>query len=169
MNTLTECIQAREALKARDQQHRKDFAAWQEGYKQELSLITTAEALLAGGVDLKRIEHGEHVIYVQGDYRRVGGESAGVIVDAKTDLSKGAPRLKREYFGVKNYDRFTGQRTDCGYGMGPRHGSIVFSIGLTGAARKMELTPDMLEDALYLLANIDPWLDARAKARQAVA
>lgn len=42
-----------------------------------------------------------------------------------------------------------------------RTGSIVFSIGLTDAARKAELTPQMVEDALYVLANIDKVLDAR--------
>jgi len=34
-----------------------------------------------------------------------------------------------EYLGMKNYAGFGDQREDHRYGMGPRHGSIVFSIG----------------------------------------
>jgi hypothetical protein len=40
----------------------------------------------------------------------------------------GTIALKHEYLGFKNYAHFGDQRTDCSYGMGPRHGSIVFSI-----------------------------------------
>lgn len=38
--------------------------------------------------------------------------------------------LTDQFYGVKNYDGFYHQRTDCEYGYGPRHGSIVFAIGL---------------------------------------
>ena len=37
--------------------------------------------------------------------------------------------LREERLGVKNYARFGDQRSDHPYGMGPRHGAIVFSIG----------------------------------------
>jgi hypothetical protein len=37
--------------------------------------------------------------------------------------------LKTEYLGIKNYAAFGDQREDHTYGMGPRHGTIVFSIG----------------------------------------
>jgi hypothetical protein len=37
--------------------------------------------------------------------------------------------LKTGYLGIKNYAAFGDQREDHSYGMGPRHGSIVFSIG----------------------------------------
>lgn len=36
--------------------------------------------------------------------------------------------LSKEYLGYKNYAHFGDQRCDCTYGMGPSHGSIVFSI-----------------------------------------
>jgi hypothetical protein len=35
----------------------------------------------------------------------------------------------KEYYGIKNYANFGDQRADCSYGMRPRHGTIVFSIG----------------------------------------
>jgi len=37
--------------------------------------------------------------------------------------------MKSEYLGIKNYAAFGDQREDHSYGMGPRHGCIVFSIG----------------------------------------
>lgn len=164
MNTLKEIIEQRQALNAMNEQRQKEYGAWCETFKQESKQLAEHEALLAGGVDLERLNHGQHVIYIHGDYRKVGGESAGCIPDAKADLVAGAPRLKRQYFGTKDYDRFRGQRTDCEYGMGPRHGHIVFEIGLTRAAREMELTAEMIEDALYVLANIDKVIDARKVA-----
>jgi len=40
--------------------------------------------------------------------------------------------MRTEYLGIKNYAAFGDQREDHTYGMGPRHGSIVFSIGRDG-------------------------------------
>ena len=37
--------------------------------------------------------------------------------------------MRTEYLGIKNYAAFGDQREDHSYGMGPRHGTIVFSIG----------------------------------------
>jgi len=42
--------------------------------------------------------------------------------------------MKTEYLGIKNYASFGDQREDHTYGMGPRHGTIVFSIGRCGEA-----------------------------------
>jgi hypothetical protein len=39
--------------------------------------------------------------------------------------------LRSGYLGIKNYAHFGDQRCDCPYGMGPKHGDIVFSIGRT--------------------------------------
>jgi len=36
---------------------------------------------------------------------------------------------EEKYFGIKNYASFGDQREDHPYGSGPRHGTIVFSIG----------------------------------------
>lgn len=36
---------------------------------------------------------------------------------------------KKMYYGIKNYASFGDQREDHEYGYGPRHGTIVFSIG----------------------------------------
>lgn len=57
-------------------------------------------------------------------------EVQSCFLDAIEDLRVGAPRLRRGYFGVKEYDGWASQRADCEYGMGPSHGSIWFRIGL---------------------------------------
>jgi hypothetical protein len=59
-----------------------------------------------------------------------------------------AGALKREYIGVKQYAGFGDQRADCEYGMGPKHGSVVFSIGRVGGAGS---TVPLGPDAIYLL------------------
>lgn len=53
------------------------------------------------------------------------------------------------YFGIKNYSSFGDQREDHQYGFGPKHGSIVFSIGRTDASREKRRPLDA--DAVYLL------------------
>lgn len=73
------------------------------------------------------------VIRIRGDINR---DNEHAIDDAIVDLTTGAHKLQRQYIGVKDYDRFRGQRTDCEYGYGPTHGHIVFAIELTEEARK---------------------------------
>ena len=167
MRTLKDIIQSRQALQAENAKREQEYGQWCASFKADMRELAESEALLAGGVDLDRLLHGQHVIYIHGDYRRIGGESASCVAAAKADLAAGAQNLKKDYFGAKNYDRWSGQRCDCTYGYGPTHGSIVFAIGLTDAARKMDLTDEMIEDALYVLANIDKVLDARAKSKAA--
>lgn len=180
--TLTEIIKRRTTLLAERQKRSEAHKTWITGCDAELKQLAESERLVAAGVDLSRINHGLHVVSVTGLSKQVvhgaysdqnrSGQRASVIADAKDDLARGAPRLRREYFGVKNYAHFGDQREDHTYGFGPKHGSIVFSVGLTSAARKMiesgeALTPEQIEDALYVLANLDQ-IEA-AKASQTAA
>jgi len=81
-----------------------------------------------GNIDWKRFSNGSKQINVEGiayseDRKKMVGQAIGLIMqDPKT-------ALKNEYLGYKNYEAFGDQRCDCSYGTGPRHGSIVFSIG----------------------------------------
>lgn len=78
-----------------------------------------------------------------------------VVNAAIDDLATAKDLLKREYFGLKNYDRFSNQRTDCEYGMGPRHGHITFRVGMTDEARRYPgLTIEQRDDAIYYLRNL---------------
>lgn len=129
-----------------------------------LGVLAEAEQIILAGIDQERIERGRAVIDIRGRLlgHRVGerGDGRGArmtaLADARKDVALGAPRLKSEYVGIKNYDGFGDQRSDHRYGYGPRHGSIVFSIGLNREIVRSgaSLSPAQVEDALYLLANL---------------
>jgi len=74
------------------------------------------------------------------DRKALVGEAIALIQkDPKTALKDG-------YLGYKNYSGFGDQRCDCSYGMGPRHGYIVFDIG-----RNRDVELDDPESAIYFL------------------
>lgn len=79
-------------------------------------------------IDLDRCRLAMKELYVEGD--PCGPVRAAALADAIARIqADGAQALFAEYVGVKRYSGFGDQRYDCGYGYGPRHGSIVFSIG----------------------------------------
>ena len=119
----------------------------------------------ASGIDLEKVALAKTIVYVRGTYARGGDERASVIADAVKQLATGAPiravygDLWRVAFGTKSYDRWHGQRTDCEYGLGPRHGSIIFQVGLVEGVRNnrthSDLTPEEIEAAIYYLTNLE--------------
>ena len=126
----------------------------------QLEKLKKMRKLNAAGLDIAKIQIAERVIYVKGsvaDVRR-GRDGHGATVRAKAvedairAIAESEHALKDGYIGVKNYDAFGDQRTDCPYGMGPRHGGIVFSIGR--ASGRGPLTEDHREAAIYYLDNL---------------
>ncbi len=128
----------------------------------ELKDLKGREAALILGIDMERIDRAKKIIYVQG---RVLGVRHGMrpdenrnnvrgkaVEDAKHDLCNACPKMYGAYIGVKNYDSFGDQREDHNYGMAPRHGHIVFQIGLTKEARTNKVCGNEAEDALYFLS-----------------
>lgn len=61
----------------------------------------------------------------------------------------GTTALTGGYLGVKNYASFPDQRCDCEYGMGPRHGSIVFEVGRRRGEKAQ--VAKLGSDEIYLL------------------
>ncbi len=75
-----------------------------------------------------------------------------VIEDAIAAIQEdGVTALAREFMGVKRYAHFGDQRTDCAYGMGPRHGSIAFRVGRDTSHRSRAPRPDLGPDDVYFL------------------
>ncbi len=75
---------------------------------------------------------------------------------AIADISNDCAHLFTKYFGVKNYAGFGDQCTDCDYGYGPKHGTIVFKISLKSQVRREgSITEAQKEAALYHLYNIE--------------
>lgn len=75
----------------------------------------------------------------------------------------GGGTLFSQYVGVKRYDRFHSQTCDCSYGMGPSHGVIWFSIGLTANKRAMTAAFPLSEDERIMCVKYLQWLREQAE------
>lgn len=146
-------------------------------YKADTARLTSAIdvakrdiAAAAAGFDMEKIAAGRTILYVQGQFAKAGDERAAVLRRGITDLSEnGGTVLSREYFATKSYDRWHGQFLSCEYGMCPRHGSVIFEVGMIGEHRKRlrdggSLTEAELEAAVYLLTVLPQLQDAEAAA-----
>lgn len=112
--------------------YQKDMAALRADLQKTNSFLNVAESgeippdqfLIAReliGVEWAKNQYGQ---------RRNCDEVQIALLDAIEELRHGGGKLHRQYIGIKEYDRWAAQRTDCEYGYGPRHGSIWFRIGL---------------------------------------
>ena len=135
--------------------------------------IAAAEAqirLHTLSLDVEKIALAESVIYVRGSYAEAGTDRAGELEGAIADLVAGCPNLRTEYFGTKDYDRWHGQASRHTYGYGPKHGSIIFAIGLTKAVRDCfkvagyAIKEESVDAAVYYLRNLEKIQQARREA-----
>ena len=166
MQTLTQLItQERNVLdriKAHDDDAIRERARLNKTLSDVRHLIGNAKA----GLDNDRIANALSILKVRGTYTNGGQDRASVIRDAIDWLATGKcaayQGLDCADFGTKSYDAWYGQRSDHEWG-GPRHGSIIFQIGLKDRVR--ELTEEDRSAAIYFLLNIEVWEAARpAKA-----
>lgn len=121
------------------------------------------------GLDSSIILHAEHVIYVRGLYKDAGEDRARCLEEAIQRILSGGGPMFQEYSGTKSYDRWHGQHSNHPYGMGPRHGYIIFQIGLISPIRQREtkaLTEDEINACVYYLRNLEKIQDAEEKAKQ---
>mgnify|MGYP007083449116 FL=1 len=159
-------------LLAREKECRERIAKHdEEAVAERRRLVAAHEAVrhLIGnakaGLSNERISNALAVLKVYGSFISGGQDKASVIRDAVDWLATGKCGAYRGLdeldFGTKSYDRWYGQRSDHEWG-GPRHGSIIFQIGLKD--RKSELTEDQRSDAIYFLLNIEAWEQAKKEA-----
>lgn len=136
------------------------------------SMITTEKTFLLrteAGLDTAQIALAETVMYAW-DYARGGSDRDSARQDAIkwfTTGKAGYRGLRHEYFGTKSYDRWHGQREDHEYGCGPRHGSMIFEIGLKREARDRELTAEEREACIYYCVNLERIQAITAAAKEA--
>lgn len=139
--------------------------AWSKrkaGFDASIAECNRIITLAGNGFDTIKIALAETVLDV-GQYAKGGRDRASVVADAIKQLATGEP-IRRFYgdlwhvkFATKNYDAWSGQRSDCEYGYGPRHGSICFAVGLKREVRARDpqsLTAAETEAAIYYLHNL---------------
>jgi hypothetical protein len=105
-------------------------------------------------LDIDKMIIGKRIIDISDKYDKNNTHHKKLISLACEDLVSENIKMKREYFGIKDYSGYYNQRCDCKYGYGPRHGHITFSVGLTKMARETKLSRYYIECALYYLKNI---------------
>ncbi len=119
-------------------------------------LLETKRLIAASseGIDLDALKLAESVLEVRGTYAKAGDDRGLALQKAIDDLASGANGLKKAYVGTKQYAHWHGQFVEHGYGMGPSHGSVIFSIGIRRSELGRDLTELEIESALYYLRNL---------------
>jgi hypothetical protein len=120
--------------------------------------------LAENSLDYQKVQIAETIIYAS---KYTGeGDQKSCITDAIKQFVSGEP-IRKEYqdlwigfFGTKNYDRWSSQRSDHSYYCKPRHGYTNFEIGLTRPFRDSkrahsDLTLEEIEAVVYYLTNLE--------------
>lgn len=137
MSTLTAVTEdisiLREEIDAEDERHREARGKLES----ELADATARQRHLALGVDEETRAEALGLIAIYGDPKRA---TAKIIQEAVEDIATGCHDLRDHWLGLKDYDRWRGQELLCSY-IGdlpgnPKHGTVVFAIGLTRSARE---------------------------------
>jgi len=167
--TLTETVRERLAERAALETLRNDFKRAEADALARIAAHDRRLRLDELGIDIAKVKFAETFLYVHGQYERAG-EARDVARQqairwfaTQKPLRDPYDDLRREYFGTKSYDRWHGQSCNCSYGMGPRHGSIIFEIGLTKEARQRDLSAEETDAAIYYLVNLER-IQSAAKA-----
>lgn len=151
MTTYSDAIAERDRLHAETRalvkEHERDLFRLNNAISEVNKIIAITEQSDPGLADDYQIASQILEIYWRapnygpGKRRPVKGEAVSVFTDAIAELQRGIATMARCYYGVKQYEQFDAQYQGATqYGMGPRHGSIWFSIGLQRAARERDLT-----------------------------
>lgn len=167
--TITEAVNQRRegvaAIKAENARHEKEIRNLNTVVSRANEVITAVDC----GLDTDKIQLAETVIHVYGEYGP-HGEQREMLAKAIEDIAAGCGNIRSVYFATKHYDRWSHQGCTHSYFMGPRHGSIVWSVGLQEAPRQRvlaggELSPAETEAAIYYLLNLKEIAAVKASAK----
>lgn len=142
--------------------HKKQYEETHDRLAMEKNNLLQSIALEQEGFDLGKIEIAKTIVHIRGSFAKGGKERGSVIQDAIKQFATGEPvgrGLWTEYFGTKNYDRWSGQRSNHEYGYGPKHGSTVFAVEINSNIRmstpQSELTERQIEAVVYFLTHLE--------------
>lgn len=168
---LTNAARELHELAAALKEHEEKAMAETARIKGEIAKRKAILNMAGDGIDPEKVALARTILFVRGEYDRAGDDRVSVISDAIKHFATGDGDMWRIAFGTKSYDRWHGQRTDCEYGYGPGHGSIIFQIGVLDDVRKSrkqdELTTDEVEAVIYFLTNLPRIQAAERNARAA--
>jgi hypothetical protein len=149
--TLAELILKEKEILEILEKERLRHACEMERLQTELLSVRAECNMILQNLDVERMRRGEKLIGVTGDPNTENRKH--VVREAIVEISKGGGRLKEVYLGTKNYAHFIDQPTESAYGFVPKHGHVVFRIGLRGP--REQLSPNEIEDAIYYLSNLE--------------
>ncbi|MDX1806567.1 MAG: hypothetical protein R3267_06050 [Paenisporosarcina sp.] len=101
--------------------------------------------------DLNKIFIAETILEFSNGFKR---KHKNVIQTAINDVVNNFNLMRKEYFGIKDYSGFVGQEVQCHYGYGPKHGYVVFSIGIKKDVRQKEITEEEQDACVYYLNHL---------------
>jgi hypothetical protein len=127
---------------------RSEYERKMNYYERERKELLRLKALNMQGVDMDKVTVAEKILVFNKGFSRFYPD---VIREAIEDIVSGEDKLRKEYFGIKDYDRFRNQEISCSYGCGPSHGSVVFSVGYTREYRENGLNDVERNACLYYL------------------
>ena len=154
-NNMVDQQRAIRDLEREKSEAKKLFESEQNDMAKRLYKMRRNLAVDAVGLDRQKINMARDILEVRGSFIGGGDARASVVNDAIRVLIDGTSDLQRNYFGTKSYDRWHGQRCDCEYGFGPRHGSIIFYVGLRPEWRNANLSSTQIEACVYFLTCIE--------------
>jgi hypothetical protein len=164
------------SLQSQLREHEAAAKAKSDDFTKRIVALRREVALDGALIDIDKVNTARTVIQIMGTFARAGDDRQSVINDAVYEITTGLKAngtrgLDHEYFGTKAYDRWIGQRSDHPKYMGPSHGSIIFSVGLTDLASKKggiaALSDDEREAAVYVLTRLEAIQSAEQSAKAA--
>lgn len=169
---LTQKIKMIATLRANLTVHEADAKAKSEGLRHQIGAIQREIEIDGAMLDLVKIDLAKTVMFVRGRFSNAGEDRESVVADAVHQIATGERRgyrgLDFEAFGTKSYDRWHGQRCDCGPGMGPRHGTIIFQVGLRRDVQVRgglaTVSDEEREACVYFLTHLEAVQDAETRA-----
>lgn len=170
MSTIADYERRKNELRTERAEAEKTHKAKLDGINSEMILAQTEIERQLANLDSGLILHAEHIIYA-GNFKKAGDDRFKCLEEAIQRILAGGGAMFHEYSGTKSYDRWNGQHSNHSYGMGPRHGSIIFQIGFTRPVRSREekkLTEEEINACVYYLRNLERIQEAAEKAKAAV-
>lgn len=157
MPTLLDLTQQKRALEQSRENVIKAHIDQLQAIDKELQTLSDAIGLHKGGLDLEKIATALEILEIRGNaakyqnapaFKRLVASAIGILSNPAQEF------FSREHLWIKEYASFGPQGGTSEYGLGPRHGRIVFSIGFNRDWRGQELGNTGREACLYYLYNL---------------